>query len=113
MHKAKNIYFLLTKKKRDGSSQGVAQGRIPYLKIIFKILFLLIGISRVFGKIVGRNALSYLYGSQFGYCSVSVRSRRCLPRLRPTLRALSTLSRRHRSLQNNLPSHRTHSRGQA
>ena len=29
MRKAKNIYFLLIKTKRDGPRQGVAQGRIP------------------------------------------------------------------------------------
>ena len=29
MHKVKNIYFLLIKKKRDGPRQGVAQGRVP------------------------------------------------------------------------------------
>ena len=31
MHKAKNIYFLLIKKKkkRDGPRQGVAQSRVP------------------------------------------------------------------------------------
>ena len=29
MHKAKNIYFLLIKKKRDGPRHGVAQGKIP------------------------------------------------------------------------------------
>ena len=29
MHKAKNMYFLIIKKKRDGPRQEVAQGRVP------------------------------------------------------------------------------------
>ena len=29
MHRAKNIYFFLIKKKRDGPKQGVVQGRVP------------------------------------------------------------------------------------
>ena len=30
MHKVKNIYFVLIKKKRDAPRQGVAQRKIPF-----------------------------------------------------------------------------------
>ena len=39
MHKAKNIYFLLIKKKRDGPRQGVAQGKVPSLVHFLSLTF--------------------------------------------------------------------------
>ena len=36
MHKAKNIYFLSFKKKRDDPRQGVAQGRVSSPKLDYR-----------------------------------------------------------------------------
>ena len=36
VHKAKNIYFLLIKKKLDGPRQEVAQGRVPSPILCYK-----------------------------------------------------------------------------
>ena len=41
MRRAKNIYFLLIKKKRDGPRQGVAQGRLPSPTHIFVLSYVL------------------------------------------------------------------------
>lgn len=73
----------------------------------------LAGISGMSGKIIGRDALSDLHGSQLGHRPVSLWTRGGLFGLRQALRALSTLSGGHWPLSNDLSSDRADAPRQA